>query len=80
MNLILLWIYIKNRRGKMTSIKIFRYFDFGTCRAEDLFVTDSSYRIYTENGKDCIARYKTHTYDTLERAIEGGAVYGIQNA
>lgn len=70
----------KNRRGKMTSIKIFRYFDFGTCRAEDLFVTDSSYRIYTENGKDCIARYKTHTYDTLERAIEGGAVYGIQNA
>lgn len=33
----------KNRRGPLTGIKIFRYFDYGTCRAVDLFATSSSY-------------------------------------
>ena len=29
----------KNRRGKMCNIKIFRYFDYGTCRSEDIWAT-----------------------------------------
>ena len=29
----------KNRRGKMCNIKIFRYFDYGTCRSYDKFAT-----------------------------------------
>lgn len=33
----------KNRRGDLNSVKIFRYFDYGTLRCEDLFITDSSY-------------------------------------
>lgn len=33
----------KNRRGEMNSVKIFRYFDYGTLRCEDLFITDCSY-------------------------------------
>lgn len=35
----------KNRRGKMCDVKIFRYFDYGTCRATDLFVTDCNYQL-----------------------------------
>lgn len=34
----------KNRRGDLNAVKIFRYFDFGTCHATDLFITDSSYK------------------------------------
>ena len=33
----------KNRRGKMCNIKIFRYFDYGTCRSEDLLATYQDY-------------------------------------
>ena len=30
----------KNRRGKWTGIRIWRYIDLGTCRTTDCFVTD----------------------------------------
>ena len=30
----------KNRRGKWTGIRIWRYIDLGTCRTYDCFVTD----------------------------------------
>lgn len=33
----------KNRRGPMNFVKIFRYFDFATCRCKDLFITDQNY-------------------------------------
>jgi replicative DNA helicase len=33
----------KNRRGKMCNIKIFRYFDYGTCRSEDIIATYQDY-------------------------------------
>ena len=32
----------KNRRGKWTGIRIWRYIDLGTCRTTDCFVTDRS--------------------------------------
>lgn len=35
----------KNRRGELTEIKVFRYFDYGTCRVIDLFMTDTSYNV-----------------------------------
>lgn len=38
----------KNRRGELNSVKIFRYFDYGTCRCEDLFITDSEYGLLTD--------------------------------
>jgi len=33
----------KNRRGKMCNIKIFRYFDYGTCRSQDIIATHQDY-------------------------------------
>ena len=30
----------KNRRGKWTGIRIWRYIDLGTCRTTDCFITD----------------------------------------
>ena len=36
----------KNRNGSVTAVKLFRYFDHGTCRTTDLFVTDTNYKPY----------------------------------
>ena len=41
----------KNRRGEMNNIKIFRYFDYGTCRCKDLFATDTGYKAIKDIGK-----------------------------
>lgn len=46
----------KNRRGRVAKSKIYRYFNYGTCRAEDLFMTDPSghrvekYDAFIEDG------------------------------
>lgn len=37
----------KNRRGELTEVKVFRYFDYGTCRVHDIFMTDSYYNLKT---------------------------------
>ena len=60
----------KNRRGKIAHDKIFRYFDFGTCRCEDLFITDSSYRALSEdeNGK---FEFEMKKIDYLDLKAEG---------
>lgn len=34
----------KNRRGKMCDVKIFRKFDYGTCRTFDVLVTTTGYK------------------------------------
>lgn len=45
----------KNRGGRYYAVKIFRYFDKGTCRMKDLFMTTQDYevisigRFYEEN-------------------------------
>lgn len=65
----------KNRRGKMTSIKIFRYFDYGTCRAKDLFVTTDTYNKYLdENGKTKVVRYTVRPFETLEDIEKAGVL------
>lgn len=33
----------KVRRGKYTNVKVWSYTDLGTCRKQDLFITDTSY-------------------------------------
>lgn len=40
----------KNRRGELTEVKVFRYFDYGTCRITDLFMTDVYYNLKTNYG------------------------------
>ncbi len=34
----------KNRRGRYTSVRIWHNFDLGTCRMQDLFVTDQLFQ------------------------------------
>ncbi len=53
----------KNRRGDLNYVKVFRHFDFGTCRAYDLFMTDSSYHYLEEDGR---LEYKINKYDFLD--------------
>lgn len=58
----------KNRRGEMNSVKIFRYFDYGTCHCVDLFATDSTY-----NGIDEIGtfQYEVTKYNYLDLKTRG---------
>jgi replicative DNA helicase len=58
----------KNRRGKLTSVKIFRYFDYGTCRAEDIMITDGNYKLVQDVGK---LIYEKRAFDFLD-IITGG--------
>ena len=60
----------KNRRGELKAIKIFRYFDFGTCRATDLFVTDGSYKHVDNIG---IFKYEKHKVDFAALKGQNGA-------
>lgn len=41
----------KNRRGELTEVKVFRYFDYGTCRVIDLFMTDMYYNLKSNYEK-----------------------------
>lgn len=41
----------KNRRGELNGVKIFRFFDYGTLRSKDLFITDASYKAVEGVGK-----------------------------
>ena len=58
----------KNRRGEMNSVKIFRYFNYATLRCQDLFATDSSYRLITDLGK---LKYEETICDFLELKAKG---------
>ena len=58
----------KNRRGEMNSVKIFRYFDYATCHAEDLFVTDASYKAIQEIGQ---LKYEINAFDFLDLKTRG---------
>jgi replicative DNA helicase len=33
----------KNRRGRVVNAKLYRIFDYGTCRTKDLMLTDTNY-------------------------------------
>ena len=58
----------KNRRGELNCVKIFRYFDYGTCHCEDLFVTDPGYKAVNEIGN---LKYEKHSYDFLDLKTRG---------
>ena len=58
----------KNRRGEMNSVKIFRYFDYATCHAEDLFVTDASYKAIQEIGQ---LKYEMNAFDFMDLKTRG---------
>lgn len=58
----------KNRRGELNSVKIFRYFDYSTLRCQDLFITDSSYKLITDLGK---FKYEETVCDFLELKTKG---------
>jgi replicative DNA helicase len=58
----------KNRRGSMSAIKIFRRFDYGTCHAKDLFVTDDTYHPWeNQNGlKMGVVKYNEKLVNTID--------------
>ena len=58
----------KNRRGELNCVKIFRYFDYGTCHCEDLFVTDPSYHAVNDIGD---LKFEKHAYDFLDLKTRG---------
>ena len=38
----------KNRRGPLTGVKLFRHFDYGTCRVKDIMLTSSSFKVIND--------------------------------
>ena len=53
----------KNRRGKMCDVKIFRWFDYGTCRTQDIVVTtNSDYKVINDIP---VLEY-SYSYDDLK--------------
>ena len=58
----------KNRRGELNSVKIFRYFDYGTCRCRDLFVTNASYQGIQDIGQ---LKYAIRKMDFLDLKTGG---------
>lgn len=52
----------------MNCVKIFRYFDYGTCHCYDLFITDASYNVVEDMG---IFEYGYRVCDFLELKTRG---------
>lgn len=60
----------KNRNGSVTAIKLFRYFDHGTCRATDLFVTDTNYKPYLYIDDKPLPRATRAGYEKVYNSYE----------
>ncbi len=61
----------KNRSGSLTEIKIFSYFDYGTCRRTDYFMTDASYNPISQEYS-FVEEYKTiNSLEELVKEIGG---------
>ena len=58
----------KNRRGRIVNAKIYRVFDYGTCRAKDLLITDTNHHKWNLGiGR---AKYQYDTQDLLDVMVE----------
>lgn len=60
----------KVRRGRINHVKVFVYFDYSTCRTEDLFVTDNDYKLLQVEGTDCIEEILNKTEEKKKDAVE----------
>ena len=41
----------KNRRGEYAAVKLYKYFDYGTCRSEDIMLMDQNFNIIEDYDK-----------------------------
>lgn len=55
----------KNRRGKMCDVKIFRKFDYGTCRVTDILTTSTTYKI-NNDLPELVFEYNTEELSKYE--------------
>lgn len=53
----------KNRRGQYSAVKLFRFFDYSTCRGYDLFRTNCSYDIEDTNESYSYLEHKVSEKD-----------------
>lgn len=53
----------KNRRGEYTGVKLFRRFDHGTCRSEDILLTTHNYNAIKDIGE---IQYDVNEVDLLD--------------
>lgn len=60
----------KNRRGEYAGVKLFRYFDYGTCRSEDIMLTTLSHQIIKDYQK---INYDMKLIDLLDLATTKAA-------
>lgn len=61
----------KNRRGKISHVRLFVYFDYSTCRTTDLFVTDNKYNLIdVESTLVDFKRDYEEDIDYIEEPIE----------
>ena len=61
----------KNRRGRYTSVRVWHQFDLGTCRIQDLFVTDQQFQpINIQIVKYLFGEEKEYDNDALMKAIK----------
>ena len=58
----------KNRRGRITNAKLYRVFDYGTCRSKDLMLTDTNFNKW-QMGLGRI-EYKVSQQDLLDVVVE----------
>ena len=59
----------KNRRGDLNAVKIFRYFDFGTCRCKDLFITSANYAEVSGIGEFTFDKTTFSYLDLVSRGV-----------
>lgn len=59
----------KNRRGELNNLKVFRHFDYGTLRCQDLFATTGDYKFVGDKISNYFSDKTTVTFDEFKKKV-----------
>ncbi len=68
----------KVRRGKYNKVRSWSFFDFGTCRLTDLFLTDENYNLIDITCDEYIGDDKSASKELIQQLLLEKEIEGVE--